>query len=733
MTGLDRLKPIHCDGSPLPGKVGTGSGDGVVLQYRYSESPYRDDRMVPTGMDTRASRRGENERILAMAACGMVNRSGPAIYFDYDGYLGEVKHFGDAIPASTREFRRYYEETRSLAFIEAGGLRELLADHADGFRGIFLYPDLDVQSLVLAVNLANLNYALPVARSLYEDYRAEFGDLPVLEDLDVSDVDPESLYGWMVDELVPLCNREMAYSMGYPYMRSDGVHHAFFHTMGMDYAFLRKCFFYFMSCNERNRGAYDFLILGGEKEDRIHRRILDSLIRPAAIMGWNETEWRHALTATRSGHFVYCTDWGTNLSFHAAMPPLQPPPYRMNPERPPVGRPMKKVYLSIVANEGDTPKMVSQLYNDGWLKPGRGRHPANWAINPTHCVHFPSLVEYYHRTKTPNDHFTMAPNGAGYDTVRENDHLEEFLAYTARMNTNLGLEETDLWYADRAHLEGYARLLPGLRGLSIEPHVAVPDGEMFQTGGLPVVRHVDRFYYWYGKGDLCRDCAIDREKTDRYLAELHEQGPLPKFVPIYGYESSLIDDAADYFATLDPERFELVDYRTFFELAAQVVQPLDRSLSEVEAKVLWADDSLRTADWRPVDGDAILEVTDRGLRVTVPAGQESASVVVRGVVLHDGVRELLVSAAAMSPGSDWMFWMFGDYDGFGLEDRWEPFWKPKWPGARSEEIPRRVARYAPRASDRLVLCVEGGPGHWVEFDRVEFIGLQSEEKEEKNP
>lgn len=672
--------------------------------------------------------------ITLLCAQGLLNRARPSAFADHTVWCAD-----DGTARCDGVFAAYYADKKGYAFGEVLSGPDFLRRVAPAFSGVFVYAD-DPMSMIVALNLAVYNAALPVSRSDYEELRGILAALPVLDEIDVGALSRREVYDFLLAEVLPHTDRTSAHSIGFFCSYADGVETIRYYDMGLDDAVRNGNFIFLVPCNERPRGSYDFMVSGSEEDYAVFCDIMRALDAPAALTGWNEPEWRWALTATRGGHFVYCTDWSPNLSFHAAVP-VQTADLRLNAHCPPPrkGPPANKVYISVVANEGDTPKMVSQLYNTGWLSARRGDYPANWAINPVHVSRYPALMEYYVTTATPNDSFVMGPDGAGYTVMRENPRHREFLRATRAYNARAGLTGAEVWFADPKGLREMFEEMPELTGASIEPHPALPRGEVFSVAGRPVIRYAEKLYYWPAKPDFCTGRRLNREALRQELESYYDPAR-PVFLPMYGYESWVVDEFAAFADTLDPQRFELVSNETLYALAAQVARPLSRTYTYPAEKVVWDDSVLFDASaWEPMSPGCEVRVTKEGLRLKIGAGaaaaktgfrndmisataapgQYSALVGVRGVRLPADAYEVRVRAAEMSEGCDWMFWMFGDYDGFGLTDRWEPFWKPSWPGERSEEIPLRVQRYA-HPSDRLVLCVEGKIGDEVLFDKLVF-------------
>ena len=214
-------------------------------------------------------------------------------------------------------------------------------------------------------------------------------------------------------------------------------------------------------------------------------RVMEHLTPPAAVLGWCEPEEQFVERLSQFGHYLDNTAAGTNLSFHTGVPPVDPPPFRQ-PTEPRIDKPERKVYLSFVSNEGDTTPSLVHLFYRGWLSPGRGNVPLNWAINPDLIRRFPAVVEYLFDTRTAYDHFVCAPCGAGYSVPRSMAHLDAFIRHTAECLESIELREMELWYPSVGALKRYAELLPGINGMVVAPHPAQPSGDLFSVGDRKV-------------------------------------------------------------------------------------------------------------------------------------------------------------------------------------------------------------------------------------------------------
>lgn len=679
--------------------------------------------------------------LLCLFLQGLVNRGGAALFFIHRGCVPESRWMTGGFSQCDEEFMRWYGERYGYVFLPpVSDLKEIVARFAARLNGVVLFDEEDVQGRVAAYNLASHRELLPVPARMYRERADVFSALPVVGHVSCAGEELSAVYARLMKEFLPACSREEMFSLGYRYRRADGKLRTNFNYWGLDRAVRERQFIFLLSCNERRRGSYDFMVEGSPEEYAVFAELLRSFTGCCALGGWNEPEWRWAAEAARFGHFVYCTDGAFNLSFHAAVP-CGRTQFPFNKPRRAYGKPKNKVYITITANEGDTPKMASQLYNNAWLSARRGEVPVNWAFNPYHCRALPALAEYYLETAKENDCFSVAPNGVGYTCLREAPHPEEFFRKTNECLAGTGMRYADLWFSDRESLERYFSLCD-VDGAMLEPHMRLPRGEILRIGGKTAVRYPDRLYYWYNRGDLCTDYTIDGDGLRAYLESYYDPSR-PAFVPIYGYEADMAENFADFAATLDKEKFEIVDYAAFFAFASQCASELARPPLRRRGRELAGNALGGQYCWEAYDGKALLSHGEGVLWLTIPpdaervqaglrsdmlsttcaAGSCCAMAVLRDVVLPQDADELSVTVREIGQGCDWMIWLYGDFEGFGLTDKWEPFWKPDRPGERTEAIPGRVKRSLPSACD-VILCVEGEPGGYAVFGEVAFRNAQ---------
>lgn len=71
-------------------------------------------------------------------------------------------------------------------------------------------------------------------------------------------------------------------------------------------------------------------------------------------------------------------------------------------------------WIMFYVGDFDSAAWLYQRAPDIWSDIARGRVPLNWAVSPVLCRRVPMILDWLWRTRTVNDHFIAADNGAGY-------------------------------------------------------------------------------------------------------------------------------------------------------------------------------------------------------------------------------------------------------------------------------------------------------------------------------
>lgn len=700
-----------------------------------------------------------DEKMLMMAIEGMINRHGPLVFLDLtpSGWRGDAT------------WLKYYGETRGFHFVgQEQGFADFIKRTAPVFNGIVLYDPTPSDNHWLAMNLASLNFCLPVSRRIYDAHRDCFGKLPVVVDLPINALTRTEINDWMIREILPKTDLTAAYTpaIDFPDLKLNLPWEEL--GLSVDYPFYRKLFMFNISPLPAKIQTFPGAD-GSPDMARQYDQIMRSLTPPAMMFGWCVSEAEFC----KYGHIQCCSAAASNLSFHAVVKPLAPPPYRQD-LRPRIDKPEKKIYLSFCANEGDTLVVLTQLYyGDSWLDPGRGKVPLNWPINPYFAKLFPSLVEYYFRTKTDKDYFLCGPSGAGYvhpDAMKKAD-LDRYIAFTGRwMREGATTREIILWEGrDPAVQKAYADGIPDLRGLTVKPEQIYPWGEMLVAGGrdVPVLREPCATQYWLvNKRFVTQHSYADPEKVGRvravlkvdvaeflkYLDELDHHVEKPYCLMVYGLQVNLPSEIAGIQDALDKRRFEIVDMGTLCHLAGQeagrvkyeAAAMLDpkRNLAAVPppaGTVAWKPELLKdVARWRPY-GKSAVSTGSGGLRLQIPAGETSAAMELSGVLVPPSATRVRIRVSGVS-GCRWVLEMDGEFDNepveaINIEGRrekrlrasWQPFseWSPHRRFPESDDRPldkRFIANAMQGRPVSLWVKIQGSEGGYADFESLDFVG-----------
>ncbi len=698
-----------------------------------------------------------DEKMLMMAIEGMINRHGPLVFLDLtpSGWRGDAT------------WLKYYGETRAFRFVgQEQDFASFLKRTSSVFNGIILYDPLPSDNHWLAMNLASLNFCLPVSRRIYDAHRDCFGKLPVVVELPNKALTRTEINDWMIQEILPKTDLTAAYTPAVDF--SDLKLNLPWEelALSMDYPFYRRLFMFNISSLPAKIQTFPGAD-GSPDMAREYDQIMRALKPPATIFGWCVSEAEFC----KYGHIQCCSATAPNLSFHAVVKPLAPPPYRQD-LRPRIDKPEKKIYLSFCANEGDTLIVLTQLYyGDSWLDPGRGKVPLNWPINPHFAELFPSLVEYYFRTRTDKDYFLCGPSGAGYvhpDAMKKAD-LERFVAFTGKwMREGATTREIILWEGrDPAVQKAYADGIPELRGLTVKPEQIYPWGEMLVAGSrdVPVLREPCATQYWmlnqrfvthnnYGDPEKVRQfhkgLRVNVEEFVKYLDELDHHVEKPYCFMAYGLQINLPSEVGRIQDALDAKRFEIVDMGTLCHLAGQVAPRLKQEAAAmVDPKKFpaVAQPSADTVAWRPallhdIDrwkpyGKAVVSGGAAGLRLQIPAGSNDAAAALPGVMIPTSATRVRIRVSDIQ-GCRWVLEMHGDFEGgpteaINIEGRrekrlqasWQPFseWSPhrRFPESDDRPLDKRFITNALQGRPvTLWLKVQGSEGGHAVFESLEF-------------
>lgn len=127
------------------------------------------------------------------------------------------------------------------------------------------------------------------------------------------------------------------------------------------------------------------------------------------------SEWELTRIISAFGGFLDADAIGYGAMANASFFMHFPLQERYSQHRPPTDAAPDDVdRVMFYVGDYDSAAWVYQRMPELWNDPERGRVPLNWAISPVLCRRAGMVLDWMWRTRTNNDHFIAADNGAGY-------------------------------------------------------------------------------------------------------------------------------------------------------------------------------------------------------------------------------------------------------------------------------------------------------------------------------
>jgi hypothetical protein len=452
-------------------------------------------------------------QLTTLALAGLVNRAGPRLYLD-------TTSVNWPNPAADGFWRTWYTAHKGLSFAPPASLDAALTQFASASRGLVVYDPARDGSRWVAMTLAGLDDLLPVTPELQAN--PALAGKPVVHDLRGRFESDLAAYAWAAANLLPRCPPNAVYSAGRSHgdVKLGGDPTS---TLAADFGVDQRMFFFNLSFSPKPSEYYNTKVPGYPEQVAQLDRILDALRAPAAVWGWCEPEGDFARHVSAHGHFVVCGS-APNLSFHHAVP-AEPRALRQKRRFDPAGVKLEdKTYVTVLTNEGDTPKALISEYLRGWNQPERGQVAVNWLLNPHLLALFPAQAQYYYDSASDHDYFQCAVSGAGYTLLSALPGTDVFGAWTRHYLSLADIHGIDVWTDtdDPAALARYA-VQAGADFLTVEG--PGPRAVSF-AGDTPLSRTGEGLNYWIFNYKTTADLAA---AVRRRAAEV----PRPNFVQIY--------------------------------------------------------------------------------------------------------------------------------------------------------------------------------------------------------
>jgi hypothetical protein len=358
-----------------------------------------------------------DERLLATALQGLMNRSYPSLYLVHiqdertENWLGEF----------TRPHKTH------------SGLESLLEHHLSRAKGLVIYDPVVPDSINVAVTLAGLEQCLPVSPELAHRLESQPHHCPIYADLRGQFSSGLQAYTWQFATLWPRCTHNLLVAISPTMGNPPGPYGGRL----QDYAVAHRAMVFWLDPSQPEE-----------------RELLDAILQDVPpctpYLGWfpHDVAGEFSGTELTSAHSVYvvASDYSANLTtFSERLPALSS---ATSSRATPPGL-QNNIYVTFSLSEGDNLQYMQHRMRRLWDDPARGQVPINWSINPLSLDLAPTLLDFYLRTRSPQDCLIAGPSGAGYcyPSAWPPATFSSFTSKTADCMRRLGLQV--LWVLNR--------------------------------------------------------------------------------------------------------------------------------------------------------------------------------------------------------------------------------------------------------------------------------------------
>ncbi len=335
-----------------------------------------------------------------MLSCfqGLVNRKNTRIY--YNG--NENDQF----------WLEYYRKSFGIGYQKISGVEELLKLFSADIDGYIVYPPESPHLLNIATTIGSLENLLPVTPA-QEDLVRTFG-LKKKRELKDQGENMIDIYRNAAKEFLPACSKTMLAALC--------VHDGQWPTStykNRDYVIAHKVFSFDISSSERDKADYSLL-----------QEIYGKVPEGAILFGWHcsrDKEHEAIGLASDYGHYGMCSLNTANLSVHSSIPVDRNKVFRQRVINPNDLKVENKVYMALMATDGDAAWFMQNHVNRDWSDPTHGNFKYNWGFLPLAYDLMPGTIQYYMENLKPTDYFVSGPSGATYTYPYRHPHPEKFL------------------------------------------------------------------------------------------------------------------------------------------------------------------------------------------------------------------------------------------------------------------------------------------------------------------
>jgi len=429
----------------------------------------------------------EDQRLALVCLQGLLNREGPRLYVVRNP---QDEHWADW-------YLRYGYEPREVGW-------EAMVELLPAASGAVMVDPALPATAGVAVTACAARGLLPWSEVLAREHPA----VPVTLDLRGRGWDKVAAYRWAKELFWADCAHDTLCS---GHFRGDGA----WANPILDFAVARRAFTSSLVVNE-----VEF-----PEEAALWRGMMAETDPLALCVGWHQPEDIEATyvqACSLAGMLEVCSSGAGNLSFHrhiAAREPLRQDHVTTADPDP------RAVYLTFSQTDGDSIVAMTNLQQQQWVSPFRGTVPMGWWMAPKLADDLgPALLEYYYRTKGPQDYLLCGPSGAGYNYPSRFRDRQAYLALTRRYMKTCDMRTIMV-------INRWVQMLPGRRVAHRTKAGDIPLPLEGQFGGP-----VEAIKNQYGADWL--DEAVVRD----YVAALPEAlGFFQGFEPVVGEEDRFVD------------------------------------------------------------------------------------------------------------------------------------------------------------------------------------------------
>jgi hypothetical protein len=198
-----------------------------------------------------------------------------------------------------------------------------------------------------------------------------------------------------------------------------------------DYVMAHKIFSSDISSSERDKADYNLL-----------HQIYGEFPEGAILFGWHcsrDKEHEAIGLASEFGHYGMCSLHTANLTVHSSIPVDRNKVFRQRAIDPKELKVENKVYMALMATDGDAAWFMLNHVNKDWADPAHGSFKYNWGFLPLAYDLMPGTVQYYMENLKPSDYFVCGPAGATYTYPYLHPHPEKFLKLSDEYMKKCGL------------------------------------------------------------------------------------------------------------------------------------------------------------------------------------------------------------------------------------------------------------------------------------------------------